>query len=336
VKVLRLHAAGDLRIEEAAWPVAAPGEELVTISAVGLCGSDRHWYLEGGIGDSTLTRPLVLGHEVVGVVEEGRRRGLRVALDPADPCQRCDLCLAGLGHLCPDMRFAGHGVADGGLREAMAWPSRLLHPLPDTIADADATLLEPLGIVLHAIELGAVRRGLSAGVFGCGPIGLLLVQVLRAMGCAPILATDVMAHRLEAARLMGATVTPPGESPATSEPSAVDVAFEAAGDDSAVANAVARVRHGGRVMLIGIPGDDHTTFPAATARRKELSLQLCRRMTAADLPRAIGLVEAGRVDLGTLVSERHALGAARVAFDGLVERRGIKIVIEPGRAAGSA
>jgi L-iditol 2-dehydrogenase len=234
------------------------------------------------------------------------------------------------------MRFAGHGVTDGGLRESMAWPSRLLHPLRDTIADADATLLEPLGIVLHAIELGAVRPGMSAGVFGCGPIGLLLVQVLRAMGCAPILATDLLPHRLEAARLMGATVVPPGDSPASSDLATVDVAFEAAGEDGAVADAVARVRHGGRVVFIGIPDDDRTTFPASTARRKELTLLLCRRMTAADLPRAIGLVEAGRVDLGTLVSERHALDDARPAFDGLVERRGIKIVIEPGRAVGGA
>jgi L-iditol 2-dehydrogenase len=333
VKALRLHAAGDLRIEEAPPPVPGSDEELIRIGAVGLCGSDRHWYVEGGIGDASLTRPLVLGHEVAAVVADGPRRGQRVALDPADPCRRCELCLAGHGNLCTNLRFAGHGTTDGGLQELMAWPSRLLHPLPDTIADADATLLEPLGIALHAVDLGAVRPGMSAGVFGCGPIGLLLIGLLRSMGIAPILATDRLEHRLRAARLAGATQTRLADQPGTGGLPAVDVAFEAAGEDGAVADAVGSARHAGRVVLIGIPGDDRTTFPAATARRKELTLLMCRRMTAADLPRAIRLVDAGHIDLASLVSERRGLDAARVAFDGLVERRGIKIVVEPGRAA---
>jgi L-iditol 2-dehydrogenase len=332
VRALRLHAADDLRIGDAPQPAPRPGEEVIRISAVGLCGSDRHWYTEGGIGDANLTRPLVLGHEVTAVVEEGDRRGMRVALDPADPCQRCELCLAGLGNLCTDMRFAGHGVTDGGLQELMAWPNRLLHPLPDTIVDADATLLEPLGIVLHAVDLGAVRPGMSAGVFGCGPIGLLLIQLLRAMGCAPIVATDHMPHRLEAAKVMGASEARLAEQPATHDLQAVDLAFEAAGDDGAVADALRSTRPGGRVVLIGIPAGDRTTFPASTARRKELTLLMCRRMTSTDLPRAIRLVEAGIIDLASLISERHPLDAARVAFDGLVERRGLKIVIEPGRS----
>ncbi|MGH2603768.1 MAG: alcohol dehydrogenase catalytic domain-containing protein, partial [Dehalococcoidia bacterium] len=190
MKALRLHAAGDLRFHEEREPIPEAGEELVRVTAVGLCGSDRHWFAEGGIGDATLDRPLILGHEIAGVVEDGPRRGLRVAVDPADPCQRCETCLSGHANLCPGLRFAGHGETDGGLRTLMAWPRRLLHALPDSIGDAEAALLESLGIAVHAAALGEVQPGMSAGVYGCGPIVLLLLQLLHAIGCRPIVATD--------------------------------------------------------------------------------------------------------------------------------------------------
>jgi L-iditol 2-dehydrogenase len=329
VKALRLHGAGDLRVHEEADPIPAAGDELVRVTAVGLCGSDRHWFAAGGIGDATLTRPLVLGHEVAGVVDDGPRRGMRVAVDPADPCRRCELCRAGHGNLCPRLRFLGHGETDGGLRTLMAWPRHLLHPLPASITDAEATLLEPLGIALHGVDLAAPRPAMSAGVYGCGPIGLLLVQLLRAIGFGKIVATDLLPHRVDAARAMGASEARVVPVDGADLP-AVDVAFEVAGEDGAVEDAVRSVRPGGRVILIGIPSRDRTSFPASPARRKGVSLMLCRRMTAPDLPRAIRLVEAGRIDLATLVSKRQALEAARAAFDALVNRRGIKIVVEPG------
>jgi len=329
MKALRLHAVGDLRLHDEADPVQVAGESPVRVTAVGLCGSDRHWFADGGIGDAILTRPLVLGHEIVGVVADGPRRGERVALDPADPCRRCDVCLRGLGHLCPTLRFAGHGRADGGLRTLMSWPTHLLHRLPDTIGDPEAALLEPLGIAIHALDLGAVRAGMSAGVYGCGPIGLLLVRLLRAAGCGPIVATDPLPHRVEAARASGATHALTALDPAAPDRVEVDVAFEVAGEDAALADAVADVRPAGRVVLVGIPSDDSTSFPASAARRKGLTLLLCRRMSAPDLPRAIRLVDSGRVDLSGLVSERHPLPDAHLAFEALVERRGLKSVVEP-------
>jgi L-iditol 2-dehydrogenase len=315
---------GDLRLDEEDDPAPAAGESLVRVTAVGLCGSDRHWFADGGIGDATLTRPLVLGHEIVGAVADGPRRGERVALDPADPCRRCDVCLRGLGHLCPTLRFAGHGEADGGLRTLMSWPTHLLHRLPDTIGDPEAALLEPLGIAIHALDLGDVRAGMSAGVYGCGPIGLLLVRLLRAAGCGPIVATDPLPHRVAAARASGAI-----HALTALDRRAVDVAFEVAGEDAALADAMTDVRPAGRVVLVGIPSDDRTAFQASVARRKGLTLLLCRRMSAADLPRAIRLVDSGRVDLSGLVSERHALTDAHLAFEALVQRRGLKIVVEP-------
>ncbi len=175
------------------------------VSTVGLCGSDRHWLLEGGIGDARLEHPLVLGHEFAGVVASGRREGERVAVDPAVPCRVCDLCTAGLGHLCPAVRFAGHGSTDGALRTLLPWPEHLLHPVPETLTEVEAALAEPLGVALHAFDLGHVRPGVGAGVFGCGPLGLLLVQLLHVAGASPIVAVDLLAHRVAAAEELGAT-----------------------------------------------------------------------------------------------------------------------------------
>ena len=297
------------------------------VSAVGLCGSDRHWLLEGGIGDAQLEHPLVLGHEFAGVVVSGVREGERVAVDPAVPCGTCDVCAAGLEHLCPVMRFAGHDSTDGGLRTLLAWPDQLLHPVPDTLTEVEAALAEPLGVALHAFDLGHVRPGAGAGVFGCGPLGLLLVQLLHLAGASPIVATDLLDHRLAAAEELGAThlVLAGGRVPADG----LEVAFEAAGDDGAVDDAVASLRPGGRLVLVGIPDDDRTSFRASAARRKGLTLLLTRRMKAADLPRALRLAAEGRVDLAALVSGRYALDEGPDAFAALRERRGLKVVIEP-------
>jgi len=328
VKALRLHAAGDLRLHDEPEPIPGPGQELVRVTAVGLCGSDRHWFLEGTIGDAGLSRPLVLGHEVAGVIDNGPRRGVRVAVDPACPCADCDLCLSGQGNLCLNLRFLGHGTTDGGLREAISWPAKLLMPLPDDIPDVEATLLEPLGIALHAVELGGVQPGMSAGVYGCGPIGLLIVAVLNELNCRRIVATDVLRSRVEAARAAGATeagVASPGHDPLPQ----VDVAFEAAGEDAAIEDAVRSVRPGGRVVLVGIPANDRSSFPASVARRKGLMLHLCRRMRAGDLGRAMSLVGRGSIRLAPLISERYGLEQAEAAFRALVQRTGLKVIVEP-------
>jgi L-iditol 2-dehydrogenase len=336
VRAVRLHAPGDIRLHHEPDPEPAEGEELIRVTAVGLCGSDRHWFNEGSIGDAALSRPLVLGHEIAGIVETGPRRGQRVAVDPADPCGDCDLCRTGRGHLCLALRFAGYGTVDWGLRSLMAWPRRLLAPLPDAIKDQDAALLEPLGVALHGIDLGRVRPGMSAGVFGCGPIGLLLVQVLRAMGVSPIVAIDPLPHRLAAAASMGATeVDAPSFGVRAEDRMAhgtgppLDAVFEAAGEDGAVEEAIAAIRPGGRAVLVGIPASDRTSFRASVARRKGLTILLSRRMRAPDLPRAINMVEAGIVDLESLISSRYLLDRASMAFDDLSQRRGLKVVVQP-------
>lgn len=325
MRTARLHGVGDLRVAEEVVAVPGPGECLVRVTAVGLCGSDLHWFSEGGIGDAQLTAPLVIGHEFAGVIDGGPRHGERVAVDPAIPCRRCASCAAGHGNLCPQVRFAGHGGLDGALREYVAWPEHLLHPLPDMISDAGGALLEPLGVALHAFDLGHLRLGGTVAVVGCGPIGLLLVQLARLAGATRVVAYDPLPHRLAAAERFGAS-TDSGSEPGSAG-DGVDVVFEVAGDDAAVLTGLQVVRPGGRVVLAGIPDDDRTAFPASLARRKGLTIALSRRMHNA-YPRAIELVRTGRVDVESLVTHRFPLAETAEAFRVAVRRTGLKVVVE--------
>jgi L-iditol 2-dehydrogenase len=186
MKTLRLHGVGDLRMSDEPQPIPARDETLIRITAVGLCGSDFHWLDEGAIGDAQLSQPLVLGHEFAGVTPDGTR----VAVDPAIPCGKCEFCLEGNPNLCIALRFAGHGAQDSALREFMAWDKQCLYPLPDSLTNVDGAMLEPLGVALHAVDLGHLKPGMSIGVFGCGPIGLLIVQLARLCGATTISATD--------------------------------------------------------------------------------------------------------------------------------------------------
>jgi L-iditol 2-dehydrogenase len=334
MKVLRLHAPGDLQLHTESMPLPGPGESLVRVKAVGICGSDLHWFAHGSIGDARLDRPLVLGHEFAGVIADGPRGGERVAVDPAIACHRCEYCLEGNPNLCTNLRFAGHGAQDGALREVLCWPGECLFPLPDSISDTDGAMLEPLGVALHAIDLGRLRAGMSVGVFGAGPIGLLILQLAHRSGARTLFATDRLPHRLEAARGLGATKAILAENgsevqevQAATDGRGVDVAFEAAGDNAAVEAAVATVKPGGRVILAGIPDDDRTSFPASVARRKGLTIKLVRRMKLT-YPRAIRLVQSGQVDVSSLVTHNFPLEKSRAAFELAGRREGLKVMIK--------
>jgi len=333
MEVLRLHGARDVRVHQEPEPVPAPGEELVRITSVGLCGSDLHWYEDGGIGEDVVESPLVLGHEMGGVIVSGPREGERVVVEPADPCGHCAVCRAGDANLCPDVRFCGHAPIDGGLRTLMSWPQRLLLPVPDTVVGDGVALLEPLGIALHAIDLAHFRAGMSAGVFGAGPIGLMLIRALRAAGAARIVATDALPHRVAAALASGAdeayltSVAGLPDGIMSWEP--VDVSFEAAGEDAALEAANIAVRRGGRVVVVGIPPTNRHAFTARYARGKGLTMAFSRRMKAIHMLRAIELVDHALVSLDGLITGTYPLADAATAFDALVARAGLKIIVKP-------
>jgi L-iditol 2-dehydrogenase len=319
MKTIRLHAPNDLRLHEEPKPEPGPGEALVRVNAVGICGSDLHWVAEGGIGDADLKKPLVLGHEFAGVIVSGARQGERVAIDPAITCHSCEFCLQGKPNLCENIRFAGHAMEDGGLREFIAWPEECLIPLPDLLSDEDGAMLEPLGVAIHAVDLAQIQPGMSVGVFGCGPIGLLVIQVARLAGAMQVYASELLPHRLKMARRLGAAEWKPGRK--------VDVAFEAAGENDAVNSALTSTRPGGRVLLIGIPSDDRTSFTATVARQKELTIQLVHRMKFT-YPRAIQMVASGKVDVRSLVSHHFPLEQVQQAFRLAQRREGLKVIVE--------
>jgi len=330
MRVVRLHSEGEFQMHDEPEQVPVADMVRLQVKVVGICGSDLHWFTEGKIGDAKLESPLVLGHEFAAITD----RGERVAVDPAIPCGLCELCQKGFPNLCPQVKFAGHGSQDGALREFMIWPQRCLHPLPDALSDADGAMLEPLGVALHALDLSKLQSGMSVGVFGCGPIGLLIVQLARLSEAAQIIATDKLIHRVEAARSLGAhqaILAKAGqelsEIQAATKERGIDVAFEVAGEQDAVDVSVAAVLPGGKVILVGIPADDHTSFTASIARRKGLTLKLVRRMKNT-YPRSIDLVSNGLVDVRSLVTHHFPLEKTAEAFAVARQREGLKVMIE--------
>lgn len=329
-----LTAARTLEIRQTSIPEPGAGEVLIRVTHVGLCGSDAHWYEDGRIGETGVGDGLILGHEFSGIVESGPRSGERVAVDPAIPCLACQPCRAGRTNLCLDVQFAGHGATDGALRTYMIWPDSCLTTLPEGMSSEEGALLEPLGIALHALDLARPEPAGSVGVFGCGPIGLLLISVLKSMGMDEIVATDRLPHRLEAARRLGASHALLATEDETERQALVEVTgggldqtYETAGSDAALHSAMTAARPGTSVVLVGIPTGDRTSFNASLARRKELRLGLCRRMLARDLNRAADMFET--LDLPGIVTHRYPLDLVDEAFSTLTDRSGLKVVVTP-------
>lgn len=340
MKVARIHAPGDVRISEEPIPAVGDGDSLVRVEAVGLCGSDLHWFHSGGIGDAKLDQPLILGHEFAGVVEGGELDGRVVAVDPARPCYECRECDEGHRNLCTHVKFAGHGRNDGGLRQYVSWPTSLLYPLPETLDSVDGALLEPLGVAIHAWDLAKVRLAAQVAIVGCGPIGLLLIRLARAAGATSVVAIEPRPHRREAAWAAGASrVLDPTDADyadaiTRDENGPIDVVIEASNHPDGAQLAVDLVKVGGLVVLAGIPDDDMTTFQAATARRKGLTIKTSRRMGEV-YDRAIRLVENGLVEIASLATHRFGFDEIDQAFTQAQDRVGLKVIIEPWRDASS-
>jgi len=263
----------------------------------------------------------------------GPREGERVIVEPANPCGTCEACRAGHGNLCPKVKFCGHAPVHGGLRTLMNWPQRLLLPAPDSIKGDHIALLEPLGIALHGIDLGHFKAGMSAGVFGSGPIGLFIIRALKAMGASRVIATDAKPHRVEAALSSGADeayLTPvDGQPDGIRDLASVDVGFEAAGEDAALESACITAKLGGRVVVVGIPPTNRHSFAAGEARRKGLTIAWSRRMKFIHMLRALEMADHGIVSLEGMITATYPLAEAAAAFDDLVARNGLKIVVKP-------
>jgi len=273
------------QLSERTIPDPGPGEVQVRISAVGVCGSDLHSYSEGAVGDSPCVYPMVLGHEPAGVVAKtgpgvtGWSPGDRAAVEPALYCYHCEFCLSGHHNVCANLRFMSNPEEPGFFREYANLPAGNLIAIPAGMSLEHATLIEPLAVVLHSLQLASIQPGETAAVFGAGPIGLLTVVALKLAGAGRVWAVDPVPHRLHLARAVGAdaAVDPVREILHDTSQRGVDVAIDCGGKNGSINQCAAVTRNAGRLVVTAIqPGID-TPVNLHTMRRKEMTVFNVRR-----------------------------------------------------------
>ena len=323
MRAVFIHGARDLRLQTIPRPLPGKDSLLLKVEAIGVCGSDLHYYLEGGIGPAAITSPLILGHEFAatiageGAPARGLAPGILVAVDPAHSCSQCEWCRRGHPNLCPQVRFAGSPPdLHGALTEYFVAPPETLFPVPASFTPATAALLEPLGVAIHTLDLARLRLMETVAVLGAGPIGLLLLQVARLAGAGQVFVVDPLPYRTARARLLGAdqVTSHHQEILEWTAGRGVDVVLEATNSPQAPEQAAEVVRIGGCLVLTGIPAGDRFGFSAALVRRKGLTIKQVRRMGQV-YPRAIQMVQAGRIDLESLVTHTFSLEQTPGAFE---------------------
>jgi len=333
---------GEILIEERPVPQPKDDEVLVRIGAVGVCGSDAHYFKHGRIGRYVVDEPLILGHESAGtVVEVGKlvnnlQPGDRVALEPGVPCRRCDYCKTGRYNLCKDVVFMATPPVDGVFCEYYATPADFAFRLSDSVSLEDASMIEPLACGIHAINRGRVKPGESVAIFGAGPIGLMVLQAAKAFGASPRIVFDIEPTRLELARHLGAThVLNPFEEDIIKEtltiiPGGPNVVIEAAGGDETSKLATKLVRRGGRIVWMGNTMQDYVPMSVLEILDKEIDLLGTFRY-ANVYPQAIRLIETGLVEVASMITHTFPLDQVATALEIAYARSdgSIKVVVKP-------
>jgi L-iditol 2-dehydrogenase len=314
--------------EMAMPPDPGPGEVMVRVRAVGICGSDLHWFLEGGIAEHRPTLPQVLGHEPSGVIEavgagvHHLRPGQKVAVEPTITCGACESCLAGRHNQCAHSRTMGTHQLPGLFREFATMPAHNAVAVPEAMSFDEATVIEPLAVILHVLELTRIGLGATVAVLGAGPIGLLTAMAARQCGASRVFVTDRVPHRLRFAADAGAdaTIDITRESAVEvvmdhTRGRGVDLVFDCAASPDTLNQGVQMARPGGRVVLIGLPSTARIHFDLWAAMIKELDIQTVRRSNC-NAEAAIALLTAGRIPLG-FVTHHYPLEQTPRAFDTL-------------------
>ena len=334
-KTAVLDSIRQMHWEDRSVPEPGPLEVRVRVKKVGVCGSDVHYYTHGRIGGFIVKAPLVLGHEVSGVIDavgegvKGLQVGVRVALEPGYPCRRCSYCKTGHYNLCPGMTFMATPPIDGALSEYVIWPEDFTFAVPDSVSDDAAALLEPLAVGIWAARRGGVKPGDSVAVIGAGPIGCTSIQAAKAAGATTIIAVDLEDFRLDLARRVGATHTVNSRTLSAVDEirrithelgglpmshAGVDVAFETAGSVPTCRMSLEAPKPGGVTVLVGLPPVPEVSLDIVSAASRETDIRGIFRY-ANCYPTAIALVASGQIDLDALVTHRYAFADAQAAFE---------------------
>jgi L-iditol 2-dehydrogenase len=307
---------------------------LLELQAVGICGSDLHYFRTGRIGNQVLDAPWIMGHECTAVVAEvgaavrGLAPGDRVAVDPLIACGRCDQCQSGRKHTCREQHFLGcPGQQQGCLCERLVMPSECCFRVPDQLSVGAAVMVEPFAIALHALNQLGPARGKHIAVLGAGPIGLCVLAALRWAGAASVALTDRLEYRLAMAESAGATsvhrVTQrPAEAAKdtvaqellAAHPAGLDAVFDCSGEQDALDQAATLLAPGGTLVIVGIPEASRVSFDINTWRRKELSVKNVRRQNECT-DRAVELLGSGEIQLDAVITHRFELADTQAAFD---------------------
>ncbi|OZJ01827.1 hypothetical protein BZG36_04794 [Bifiguratus adelaidae] len=326
---VQMKRANELGIVE--YPLERPGkgECQVQVKCTGICGSDVHLWKDGRIGIFDAKKPIVLGHESMGVVTalgEGVTEfkvGDRVAIEPGIPCSECEQCMGGHYNLCPDVLFKSTPPYDGLLANYITHPARWLYKLPDSISDEEGALLEPLSVAIAALERVNARFGSSLLICGCGPIGLIVLAVAKAIGMGPIIITDVQESRLKWAKEMGATHAHLIEKGLTDVQVAEDIrrilgeapeySLECTGVDTSFRVAIMATRNGGTCCMVGV-GKNDQLLPVNNFAMREVDIKGLFRYHHT-WPKAIRLLDSGALNIKQLVTHKFEFKDALKAFE---------------------
>lgn len=329
-----LYGAKDIRLEERPVPVPAPDEVLVKIKSVGVCGSDVHFYKEGGLGDWKVTEPLVLGHEsggeivAVGSAVDPSRIGERVSIEPQHPSATSKETLRGKYNLDPQMLFYAVPGTDGAFQEYATIQSHFAFKITDAVSDDAAGMMEPLSVAIATARKAHLTVGDRVLITGGGPIGLLCAQVARAYGAAEVIISDISAERRASAPKFGATsVLDPTAEDMFKLGLGVDAFIDASGASSAVVSGLYNVRAGGYAIIVGM-GDTKVEIPIPVVQNNEIWLTGIFRYNNT-WPTAIGLVERGIVDVDGLVTNHYPLAETAAALSSTTLPGVIKSVVNP-------
>ena len=328
VNVCRLHAAHDLRVESAPLTEPGPGEVTVAVGAGGICGSDLHYFHDGGIGPIRVREPIILGHEAAGrVVAVGPDTkapavGALVAINPSHPCERCGFCTRGLQQHCERLVFLGSAMylphAQGLFRDRVVVPVSQCEVFGDEIDVGEAACTEPLAVCLHAAKQADSLFGRRVLVTGAGPIGALCVAVARAAGADEIVVTDLHRLPLEVASRMGADHVidvgrdPEGLAGWTEHRGRIDTVFECSAAAPAIRQAVDALRPRGTLIQVGVASE--ASLPLQRLVGKEIRFLGSHRFHR-EFAEAARAIDSRRIDVRPIVTGRWPLAEANAAFE---------------------